>query len=421
MATMRIAVIAAGLCALSPLVHYYSVEARNYSLVQFETLVILYAAWAAVTEPDRVRWWALLVLAHAVQLWTHNYSLFLLPVLPLVCLVAGGSHRCRLAAKALSASGLAFALYIPWFLIARQHAALGIADWIVPFWLKIPPMAAIPRSLEVFGFGGLYPSNLSYLGTATPLRLVSLPLTAVLLTAAGLCRWSPTSSQADGRPAKALLLAFVALPLVGAWVSSLLFEPLYMVGRYDTIVLPVFLIVFAVGIDCVYRWRPIAGSAALALTAALGIQTHWTSLSGPVPDDMGRIAAYNLASEAAVSDPIIATGYRRLVVAYYLDRLDHRMEIRSYPPEVGEHPGWYSAARLLSDRTRLAREAQQLSESVQRDAAGRRLWLLISPRNDIDTYLDDALMGPFSIDEERTHRECGLICLTLPTLAESSE
>ena len=289
----------------------------------------------------------------------------------------------------------------------------GSRTGIVPVWLKIPPVAAIPRSLEVFGFGGLYPSLLSYLGTATALRVVSIPLTAVMLTLAVFCRWSPRSSEADGRSGKVLLVAFVVVPLVGAWLTSLLFVPMYVVGRYDTIVLPVFLIVFAVGLDCVHRWRPIAGWAALALTAALGILTHWTTLSGPVPDDMGRIAAYHLASEAAVSDPIIATGYRRLVVAYYLDRLDHRMEIRSYPPEVGQHPGWFSVARLLSDPTRLAREAQQMADSVRPDAAGRHLWLLISTRNDVDTYLDDELLSGFSIDEERTHRECGLICLTL--------
>lgn len=413
MAGTRAALIGAALAALSPLVHYYSVEARGYALLQLETVGIVYAAWKAVQRPQRLSAWALLAGGHALQLWTHNYALFVLPAVPLVCLAFGGASRVALAAKAGAAACAALAAYLPWFFVARAQAALGIADWIAPFWEKTPPMAAVARSLEVFGFGGSYPGYLSYLGEASAARPVSIALTLIVLVAATAWRW-PSERPQDGHPpARAMLTGVLLLPLAGAWLASFFLEPLYLVGRYDTIVLPVFLVVFAAGLERLTRAKGVAGWTAVALTAILGVLTHATSLVGAAPVDADVAAARHLAREAGPADLVVATGLRRPVVAYYLDRAGHLLPVASYPTEVGAHPGWYSAARLLTDRGRLSEDAERLVASLAAGAAGRRVWVLLSAPNEVDQYLFAALARRFVVDEERTHRECRLFSLVL--------
>ena len=410
--TVRVALLAAGLTALSPLVHYYAVEARNYALVQLETVAIVYMAWRAIESPDRKRWWGLLTLAYATQLATHNYGLFLLPVLPVVCLVIGGRGRIVRGAKAATASLAACIAYVPWFGIARKHAADGVGDWIAPFWRDTPPLAAVLRSFEVFGFGGLYPRYLSYLGRATPMRFLSVAVTAGMLGIAAACRWPSESDRDSHVRAKVLCLGFLLLPLIGAWLVSFLREPLYLVGRYDTIVLPVFLIVFAIGLAWLTRVRPVAGWGAVILTAGLGIMSHSTSLAGVKVDNKDQMAAREIAEQARASDPVVSTGLRRPAVDYYLDREGHHMAITSFPPEINDHPGWFSAEKILDDRVQLQKEADALAQTVAREGNGGHVWLLMSDPNEVDSFLSVALSHRFVVDEECTHRELELYCLS---------
>ena len=107
------------------LVHYYAVEARNYSLVELETLAILYVAYRAIQTPDELKWWVLLAFAQTTQLWTHNYAVFLLPAPALVCFLVGGRERIVRSAKAAAASSLAVVLSLPCLLRRRQERERG--------------------------------------------------------------------------------------------------------------------------------------------------------------------------------------------------------------------------------------------------------------------------------------------------------
>jgi 4-amino-4-deoxy-L-arabinose transferase-like glycosyltransferase len=223
-ATRRAAVFAAGLIAISPLVHYYAVDARNYELVQLETVAIVYFIHRAIVEPAKVRWWVLLSLSQTIQLWTHTFALFLLPVPAVACALAGRNIRWRLAVKAMAASACALTLSLPCVLSAIQEAGSGVTDWINAYWQETPPAVAILRSLEVFGFGGKYPSFLGYLGRAPAVRVLAVPTMAAIFGTALLGR--PGRDRSGVR----VLLACLFVPLVSAWAYSLVRTPLYLVG-----------------------------------------------------------------------------------------------------------------------------------------------------------------------------------------------
>jgi hypothetical protein len=143
-----------------------------------------------------------------------------------------------------------------------------------------------------------------------------------------------------------------------------------------------------------------------------GVVALATTQAQSVPDGEDVLAARYLAAAAAPADRIVSTGMRRAIVVYYLDRAGRHAELSSFPPEIDGHPGWYSADRLLRDRDRLAGEGERLASDLATAAAGRSLWILSSPPNDVDRYFFRPLLRHFTIDEARSRRQWGVICLT---------
>ena len=217
------------------------------------------------------------------------------------------------------------------------------------------------------------------------------------------------------RRAISLLICFLFVPLLGAWLYSALRQPLYIVGRYDTIVLPIFLILLAVGLDTIVSVTPwVGGMFAMAL---LGLAATSLSTTFDVPfvaDQQDIMAAEELAHDAKPSDPIIATGYRELVVAYYLDRAGHHTALMSFPFELGEHPGWMSPERELLDRERLVRDADTLTQRVIAAARqGHTVWILWSGPYPVEDYLFRAMEPHLVLDQAHTNGQSGLMCLKL--------
>jgi mannosyltransferase len=412
MANERAAIIAAALAAISPLVHYYSVEARNYSIVEIETLAILFTAYRALAAPHALTWWALLAAAETTQLWTHNYALFLLPAPAVACLIAGGRARAAVTWRALASASVALILALPCLLRAAESARQGVGDWLAPFWMNTPPSAALFRTFEVFGFGGRYPSYL-YLGQAPAIRAISIPLTAAVLAMAVL-RWPARPAGPGASAAKYMLLSFLAVPLLAAWLYSWFVAPIYYVGRYDTIVLPVFLIVFAAGLDALLRVSRAAGTLALTLAVVLAVVSDSVFFGAPFSAEQEDVmAAEYLAGHAAPDDPIVTTGLRQPVVAYYLDRSANHRDLISFPSEVGRHPGWWSPARILEHRDQLESDGEQLADTLTATAArGHAVWLLASSQNDVDSVLYRRLLMRLMINDTRSQKQWGVYCLT---------
>jgi 4-amino-4-deoxy-L-arabinose transferase-like glycosyltransferase len=416
----RTALVAAALVATSPLVHYYSVEARAYAVLQLETAAILYAAFRAWSAPGGWRWWVALGFALALQLWTHTYAVFLVAVLPVIFWLASDTHRNTVALRAAAAAGGAALLALPVLLNSLRNTGSGVLDWVAVCWLQTPPSVAVLRSLEVFGFGGVYPIHLSSLGPIPSVRWLSVSVTAVLLLAAT----APIfARERQGSPhfvaprlATRALLSFLLFPLLAAWLYSLFVQPLYVVGRYDTMVLPVFLILMATGLENVFRLRRWLGILVCVVLAGFSAATFLAAASGttPPPFQEDRMAAAHIASHAAPSDVVVTTGYRRAVVAYYLDRAGHAADVLSFPAEVSNHPGWYSADRLLAKREQLAQEGRQLATTLAwRARSGAGVWLVASGNNEVDEFLRQPLVGSFTPDLGRSSQEYAVLSLRL--------
>jgi hypothetical protein len=203
--------------------------------------------------------------------------------------------------------------------------------------------------------------------------------------------------------------------LLLSYAYSFLVTPLYLVGRYDTIALPAFLILLAMGIDKVWTARPYLGWA-LVLVLFVLVQSSYARLLDPTPQRSQDLDAANyLIPRARPDDVIIATEYRYATTTYYLRRGGCTTPVYTFPEEVADHPGWYSRERFLGNPKHLQREALELTERLQTAARrGARVWILGTPRNPVDEFLYAALEKALPPDRSLSRLDLGLFGARLP-------
>lgn len=88
----RTGLIAAAFGALSPILIWYSHEARMYALLALFGLIAIWAQHRAI-ESGRIRYWLLFVPAAAAVVWTHYFGALLIATLQVVLLAVAWRRR----------------------------------------------------------------------------------------------------------------------------------------------------------------------------------------------------------------------------------------------------------------------------------------------------------------------------------------
>jgi hypothetical protein len=284
----RVGVIAAGLTACSPLLIWYSQEARSYSLLVTLSAVSLLALAYALEQPTPLTlgcW----VLASGLTLATHYYGVLVI-VPGALWLLAARRHE-RSVQVSVGLVALCGLTLIP---LALGQNSTGNTKWIAPIPLGSRLGQVIPQFL---------------VGFQTPAQSVLEPLAAVL--ALGALVLLALRSDASALP-RALALGAVA---VGGLLLNLL---LIAVGVDDLITrnlialwVPAALVV-AAGFGA--RWAGRLGVAgavamcAIGVTAAIGVATNRNFQR---PD--WRVVAHMLGSMPAAGRVILIQHYRDLL------------------------------------------------------------------------------------------------------------
>ncbi len=183
LASRTAALLAALLCACSPLHVYYAQEARMYTQLTFLGMLAGYALLRAWTAGRRARgWWALFVIAAVAALYTHYFAAFLLLAYGLCVLVAliVGLVRARrtaqwrivtVARRGVTAILSALAIivfYLPWLpaMLTRYrvdrsywHGALKLGEALrhvaISFTAGAPEMMLEPNAVRLLPWFGL--------------------------------------------------------------------------------------------------------------------------------------------------------------------------------------------------------------------------------------------------------------------------
>jgi uncharacterized membrane protein len=327
-ASQRAGVVAAALVAVSPILVWYSQEARSYSMLAFLCAASVWL-WLGAKESGSRRsifaWGAVSCLAIA----THYFASFIV-VVEAVWLIREHGRRRALVAV-LGIMGVVQALLVP--LALHQAKAQEAGDYITTTSLS-SRIVAVPERLLLGEHGAPAAKGLFAL-----VALVLIGLTAWLFA-------RRASSTARRRVAPILILAVVAvaLPLGLALVGLDFFAYRNLLAVWALLA-----VVGAVGLGAPDGWRIGAWTTAgllfvfLSLTVAVNLdpslqRADWRF----APDALGRPALGRLIVVAPYYDegvfriyvPSARFASRRLVVRE-IDLVGYLLPPRRDPPRVG--------------------------------------------------------------------------------------
>ena len=378
-------VAAAVLAAVAPLQVYYAQETRMYSLLALLSAGLLYftvslssaSSADAQDRPGAVKRRAIgLGVTGLLLLYTHTVALFFVAACFAVALFFAREKKTRTPVL-LSLAGMMLA-YLPWSLvlieqIGRQETVL---QWFVPFWNGKPVWRHAVDSLSSFSFGPFPP----YLAIRDGAGFAA----AGLVLALAVLVWGLIARR---KSAPARVCALVGLLAFGfPLVYSRLFQPVYIPGRTDQYLQPVFLLLAGAGIAAV-SGRKVIPAAVIVLFAALSVYVliPWY---GNAAKDASRDTMEEVRAAAAPGDVLVATGYTVATSEYYASRWKLPVEVVTYPLALASHPGFFNSEDEASRPDALARDADSLARKLADiAAAGKKGIILLTPHGINDTLL----------------------------------
>lgn len=388
----RVAGWAMLLGALAPLHHYYSQEARGYTL-DYLMLTLLMWSLARAVAAGRRRDWAAHGVCLLLALYTHNLFVFFIPALALGAWALGLGRRgwLRLGA-AVAGAGL---LYLPWLWLTLGVVGNGSLAWMAGSWDSRTWPLLIPRTLEALWPGGRLPEILRMVPSTAGIHALALVMLAVVL---GAVYWPRGRGERRGgeealstkavywRPVL-FLTALLVAPLVAMVGYSAALHPIYLVGRYDTLVYPAMLGLAGVGAERVQaglsrRARPLLGFL-LILVPLAGL-----SLTALAPRLVARFddPMYHPQAERAKilmefwrpGDMIVCMGLEGAKVIYEMRLRGAWAPVKTFPLETLEHLGYFSPSDVALHLMRLEEDARKIVDEFEpRGREGRRLWVMM--------------------------------------------
>ncbi len=326
----RVMALAGLLAAVSPFAVYYSQEARMYAPVAAFGVLATYALLRLLDADIRSWRWPTIYWAAALgMIYSHYYAFFLLAAHNLAVLILWRRLGKRFGAWVgmQAALALAFAPWVPFLLaqggVQSSHATGG---WMGAWGLE-GLRTVWQRTYTAFT-----------VGTTAPYELTQWALLGLIIVAAGM--HAAIKMKFPGH--RAVLLTALLIPPLLAHLA--LPATPFFYERYLISMLPVFLVVLALGVDALRDATPILSmaAAALLLLAPLpGLNRHYHD-PAVVKGRYGDMTAY--IEQHATDDAVLLLNNRLQGDLYNYYRIEG-MPVYWYPPLTGwGEAGWQDTA-----------------------------------------------------------------------------
>jgi len=355
---------AACLLAASPMAIHYSQELRPYSALM---LVVVLAALPALRVRQGGGWGAaaLLGAAFAALALLHHVGTLLVFAMVAASMLPWPGRRT--AVRLVAAGVLAAAAWGAWT-FASPEALVEGTEMHSEMQEEGPLPQRALRSLSSMTPGTELPVR-NRVRSVPPQAWIALTACAVL-AALGFNRW-PEGAPRGGR---CLLYGTAAAFLVLLPLPELFHTRAWVVGKTDSLLLPLALLAVAAGLASMpTRWALLAGVPLIAL-AAFPLNHHY----GMDHRSQESILARLLYQEARGGDVVIVTANWHPGLRYYALREDDPPLLRTFPPGLENRsvePGW---ERALGGRTVEEAAGDMVREL---EAEGReRVWLVLHDR-----------------------------------------
>jgi len=330
------------LAASSPLFLLYASEARAYGVLALLGFALFRLTARDAPGPSVL---AAIVLTTAALPWIHYLGLVVTLSLLVGALL---TRRWRTAA----AIGVGLVFFLPWVpaLLAQPAAATG--------WIRDRVGVSVGGFLAGLGggarvlppFGRPLPEPVLWLAGATGISFLALLLFLRPLDSEsrmGLC---------------AVLLTLGGIVVVSFW------RPIAVAGRTEMAVLPIWLWLAArTGEESRLARQLVAGIAVIGVLSSLLILTS-PRASHPFAETPTR-----LESSARVGDLVVATANFYLPALLSRDRGRLAADLRAFPVDLAQHPGWFRGQMPAEE------DYRRLAEDVQRVGPVRAVYFLFDP------------------------------------------
>ncbi len=392
--------LCAAIVTFHPLHVYYAHEARAYALW---SLALSFDLWLLYEASRRTswRWWIAYGLTLLGTLHLHYFTIWCIPA-TITCVLVARDRRCALR-RWFVTTVLAGAAFVPYFLAAVWPASRGGGSaWIAQ---NFEPITTIPRTLWAFMPSGGYPAHLRGLSMLSPDTVMTQPAWLIVLTRAlpamvMIAVFLLLARRMGRREVNGLndgmrwnIHAFAGgmtlLPLILAWLYSVLVRPNYLVGRYDLVAYPACMVWIAIVLAQLAR--AVAPRRSGLFAAAVCVPLLVCSLVPiarmhalkPAPTIHHR-RAERLADLTSAGDLIVAFSYDRDHLLYYLYRAGCRADITSFPSWLDAQIGWVDTeADLARGQSEALEEdaVRQLEQMKSTLSRGDGVWLLADSIN----------------------------------------
>lgn len=350
---------------------FHSIQARQYSLVILASILSSYF-FRNLFSKNKIADKIFFVLFSVTGVYLHPWF-FLLFFAQIVWILIFKKER----SKFFSLIYLAiFVLTVPWISTLLKYKNSGVNEWI-----EVPGHQALFDTFHYF----VYESGWVYLCVSVAaifflffeVQKVERPQQASFKISE-----RKNNFKKDGEN---IFFAafFLFVPLLSAWSVSQFF-PFYVVGRYEAVVLPFFILLVA------YFFSHIESRFLIAVAAFVLIVFAWNSAEKEKAQIKSykyneKIIAQELLGEIGGRDAIIYTGLSRPPFDYYFPRLGggpEKFEKFSFPAEMERHGAFQSLKIQMEEKSRIEREAEDLAGKMK-EKNFENVWLIYASNNPV--------------------------------------
>jgi mannosyltransferase len=366
-----IGLVAGLILAISPFHVWYSQDARPYALL---VVLSLASVWFFLRLRDRPNFIGFTgyVVTTTLAMYTHVYALFLL-LFQNLYMLHSWRKPARLGQKWIVSQATVLVLSVPWyyfiFFIFSGHG--GGVPW-AGFRKEVDPIV-IPYTFFVYSLGISVGPSLADLHLSRSLDLF-MPYVGVLLPACiafALMFLLGLYSTGKDKPRLPFLLLYLFVPILGAFMITVLYSRITYNVRYTAIALPAYTIILAKGITSVRRkgWR------LLLILLIVGFSAHALGnyyFNAKYAKEDARSAAEYLETTVGERDVIVVLEIVQALEHYY----DGPVEVHGVFP--------YQLASIAD----LQNELSQIARGHD------RLWLVwsrpwVDPEASVKRYFDE--------------------------------
>lgn len=295
---MRTATIAGFLTALSPMLIYYSQEARMYSMVTFLAALASYF-WVRSWQSRKAGYGAAYIVCMILALYTQLYAYFVIAAHVLSRLFFLKRKDLPFLAR-LTAPPLL--VLTPWLIVLGYQLQRNTTPWIKAPTLQTLKNTLVYMSIKSWRLPGVSDNSTLVIG-------------AVCLMM-GLAGFGLVHIVASKRQAVIVALLWILPCFVPLLLSAI--KPMFHAGRYETIVYPAFFLLVAAGLKWITQRRGWLLALILILISALNATVLYRYYTAFRKSNDKEVFAF-LMTRIPSEDPIIITDVCRLCFHYYGD------------------------------------------------------------------------------------------------------